>query len=195
MKNEKSKVFKYFIEFLIVAFGVFLGVYASELQNEKKIKREKEKSISYILEELASNKERLLNSVEYHQLLKTQIDSIVRTLKEADFFTTYIGNKHFRHDRIKGWKGIQIAKLESTAFEAAKITGIIREFDIEFIQKVSKAYKYQETYSKFGNSILTKMVNLNSSSKVLDVFGAVELMTTDLLSNEKELLNIINEIN
>ena len=194
MKKNTKRIFKYLIEFLIVAFGVFLGVYASELQNEKKIKIEKEKSISYITEELENNKDRLEESIKYHQLIKTEIDSIIKTLDEKDLFTIYIGNKSFQHNEIKGWNGVRVANLENTAFEAAKISGIIKEYDIKYIQNISKIYKHQETYSEFGNSVLTKMINLNSSTKVVDMASAIELMTSDLLNYEKAKLEAIEKI-
>lgn len=194
MKKNIKRIFKYLIEFLIVAFGVFLGIYVSEVRNENKIKIEKEKSVNYIIEELENNKKRLEESIKYHQLIKTEIDSISKTLDEQDLFTNYIGNKSFQHNKIKGWNGIRVANIESTAFEAAKISGILKEYDIEFIQKVSKIYKHQEAYSEFGNSILTKMVNLNSSAKVVDVFSSIELMTSDLLNYEKSLSKGIEKI-
>ena len=193
MKKNTKRVFKYLIEFLIVAFGVFLGVYASEIQNEKKTKTAKEKSISYIIEELENNKNRIEESIKYHQSIKTEIDSIGKTLNEKELYTIYIGNKSFQHNEIKGWNGIGVANLESTAFEAAKISGIIKEYDIKFIQKISKIYKYQKTYAEFGNSVLSKMINLNSSSKVVDVYGTIELMTSDLLNYEKVLLEAIGK--
>jgi hypothetical protein len=194
MKKNTKRVFKYLIEFLIVAFGVFLGVYASEIQNEKKIKIEKEKSISYIIEELENNKNRLEESIKYHKLIKIEIDSIVKTLNDKDLFTTYIGNKSFQHNKIKGWSGVRIANLDNTAFEAAKISGIIKEYDIKFIQNISKIYKHQETYSEFGNSVLSKMINLNSSTKVVDMLSSIELMANDLLNYEKAILEVIGKI-
>jgi tRNA nucleotidyltransferase (CCA-adding enzyme) len=194
MKKNTKRVIKYLIEFLIVAFGVFLGVYASEIQSKKKIKIEKENSISYIIEELESNKKRLEESIKYHQSIKTEIDSIAKTLDEKDLFTTYIGNKSFRHNEIKGWNGVQVANLDITAFEAAKISGIMKEYDIKFIQNISRLYKHQKTYSELGNKVLTKMINLNSSTKVVDMFSSIELMTSDLLNYEKSLLEAIRKI-
>jgi len=192
--NEKNinRIFKYLIEFLIVAFGVFLGIYVSEVQNEKKIKIEKEKSVNYIIKELKNNKKRVEESIKYHQSIKTEIDSIAKTLDEKDLFTIYIGINHF--NKIKGWNGVRVAAIESTAFEAAKISGIVKEYDIEFIQKISNIYKQKEAYSELGNSILTKMVNLNSSAKVVDVFSSIELITSDLLNYEKSLLKEIEKI-
>jgi len=194
MKKQTKRIFKYLIEFLIVVSGVFLGVYASEIQSQKKITKEKEKSISYIIEELSNNKTSLKKSIKYHQLIKIESDSIGEIFNQEDLFKNYIGNKIFRHDQIKGWEGIKIANLESTAFEAAKISGIIKEYDIEFIQKISKIYNKQEAYLKFANSILTKMININSSSKVADAFGAIELMGYDLLQFEESILKDMEKI-
>ncbi|WP_237276114.1 hypothetical protein [Tenacibaculum ovolyticum] len=194
MKKNTKRIFKYLIEFIIVAFGVFLGIYASEIQNEKKVKLEKEKSISYIIEELENNKKRLKESIKYHQSIKTEIDSIAKTLNEKDLFTIYIGNKSFQHSEIKDWSGVRVANLEFTAFEAAKISGIIKEYDIKFIQNISKIYKHQETYSEFGNSILNKLISLNSSTKVVDVLSSIKLVTNDLLNYEKTLLEATQKI-
>ncbi|CAM1371686.1 hypothetical protein [Tenacibaculum xiamenense] len=194
MKKNTKRILKYLIEFLIVAFGVYLGVYASEIQSKKKTKSEKEKSITYIIQELESNKKSLEESIKYHESIKKEIDSVSKTLNTKDLFSTYIGNESFRHTKLKGWNGIKIANLQDTSFEAAKITGIIREFDLEFIQRLSKIYKHQVTYSKLGNSILTKMINLDSSTKVVDVVNAIELMTYDLCNYEKSILKAIEKM-
>jgi hypothetical protein len=194
MKKNTKQIIKYLIEFLIVAFGVFLGIYASEMQNEKKIKTEKDKSIRFITDELVNNKKRLEESIKYHQLIKIEIDSIGKSLNEQDLFSIYIGNKSFQHNEIRGWNGVRVANLENTAFEAAKISGIIKEYDIKNIQNISKIYKHQDTYSEFGNSVLTKMINLNSSTKVVDILSIIQLMTSDLLGFEKALLEGIEKI-
>lgn len=68
------------------------------------------------------------------------------------------------------------------------------EFDIEFIQNISRIYNYQNNYTEFGKSILTKMVNLNSSSKMSDMIACIDLMTSDLANNEKAILNGIKKI-
>lgn len=194
MKNNTRRIFKYLVELLIVVFGVFFGLYASEIQSEKRIKREKQKSINYIVEELRGNKEKLEATIRYHKLIRNALDSIAVNLNQKDFFKIYIGNQIFKHNEIKGWKGVQIANLESTAFEAAKISGIIKEYDIGFIRDVSKIYSYQEEYLEFGNSILQRMININSSSKVIDAFSSIELMTHDLVNYEEAIYEEIEKI-
>ncbi|MEM9824655.1 MAG: hypothetical protein AAF985_26445, partial [Bacteroidota bacterium] len=130
----------------------------------------------------------------YHQAIRVEIDSIGKSLKQKDFFKDYIGNERFKHNTIKGWQGIQLANLENTAFEAAKISGIIKEYDIEFIRSISKIYHYQKEYSEFGNSILTRMINMDASSKVIDAFSSIELMAYDLVSYEQAIVKEIEKM-
>ena len=191
MKKPTKNIFKYFLEFMIVAFGVFLGIYVSNLQNEKKMESEREKSITYIIKELENNKKNVEKSIEYHQLIKSNLDSLVSNLTEKDVFENYIGNKKFRHNQIKGWNGVKLADIENTAFEGAKISGIIKEYDIELIQCISKTYNRQEKYSEFGNLLFDRMGSINSSTKIVDVLGTIQLMTTDLVLFEKQLLEEI----
>lgn len=193
MKKYSKIALKYFAEFLIVAAGVFLGVYLSGIQDDKNLKIEKEKSQNFIAEELQNNKEILQKSIAYHEAMKGEVDSIYPTLNQEDFYKDYFGNDKFRFNTIKGWKGIYIAPLENTAFESTKISGIIKEYDIEFLQSISKVYNIQKNYSEFGTSIMNRMMTINSATKVIDVLGTVELMSTDLLVYEKKLLDAIEK--
>lgn len=188
MAQNQKRIFQYLLDLLIVVFGVFLGMYASEIQSKNRINREKSKSISFIVEELLSNKASLERSIAYHQSIKVKIDSISNILTEENKFEKYFGNRVFRHTEIEGWRGVQVANFEHTAFEAAKISGIIKEYDIAFIKDISSLYTYQEKYTEFGNSILSRMINLTSSSTVLDAFGSLELMVVDLLQFETFIL-------
>lgn len=194
MNKNAKRILKYFIEFLIVAFGVFLGIYTSNWQSKEKIKIEKEKSLNYIIEELENNKNKLQYSYDYHNSIKIELDSITQAIDNEQRFANYIGNTSFNHNQIKGWEGINTANLDDTAFEAAKISGIIKEFDFKVIQNISSIYKHQATYAEFGNSIFNKMINFNSSNKVEDVLGSLQLICNDLKNYEASLLEAIEII-
>ena len=192
--NKYIKIaLKYFAEFLIVAAGVFLGVYLSAIQSDNKLKAEKEKSQKYIVEELQNNRESLQKAIAYHEAVKIEIDSIYPTLGQQDFHKDYFLNDKFRFNTIKGWRGIFAAQLDNTAFEGTKISGIIKEYEMESVQSISKVYNTQKNYSEFAASIMNRMMSLNSTTKVIDVIGTVELMTTDLLGYEKMLLKEIEK--
>ena len=192
MNNTLKSILKYLIEILIVAFGVFLGVYYSNINADKKTQKEKNKSINLIINELEINKELLKEHIEYHKKIKIEIDSIIPTLSNKELYADFTRSK-FKHFEIKGWEGILFARLQKTAYESTKTSGVIKEFDIEIIQKLSDIYNFQDTYIDFGTSILNKAIGINSSMKLWDLIGTIELMTSDLLGIEKTLLKKLNK--
>ena len=185
---------KYFIEFLIVAFGVYLGVYAGEIQSEKRTNEKKEKSLAFIIEELENNKTKLDSAYAYHEAIKKEFYNLTKEIKETDYLTPYIGNTVFRHNEIKGWKGIGYANLNDTAFEAAKILGIIQEFDFETVQAISEVYNHQKEYADFANSLLQKILNFDSSTTVVDMMSVIDQMVSDLKNFEFTLKESISNL-
>lgn len=185
---------KYFIEFLIVAFGVYLGVYAGEKQSEKKTYEKKEKSLTFIIEELENNKAKLDSAYAYHQSIELEFDANRNKVKESDYLKPYIGNTVFKHTEIKGWKGLGYANLNDTAFEAAKISGIIQEFDFETVQAISEVYNYQKEYADFANSLLQKILNFDSSTTVVDIMSVIDQMGSDLKNFEFTLKESISNL-
>ena len=188
MKKNKKNIIKYLIEFLIVACGVFLGIYANERGNEKIVNTNKEKAIKNIIKELENNKKNLLNSIEYHQIIKVNLDSIIQTIPKETYLETYFKNNKFKFNKIKSWKGVRFAELDNTAFEVSKMSGTLQNMDIELIQEISKIYKKSKVLSEFQKSIHNRMINLNSETKTIDVIGSISIVTGDNLGMEKQLL-------
>ena len=186
MNQTLKSLLKYLVEIVIVAFGVFLGVYYSNINADNKIKIEKEKSLNLIIKELELNKELLKEHIVYHENIKREMDSIVPTLSESTMYSNFT-EAEFKHIEIKGWNGFNFARLQKTAFETAKTSGLIKEFEIELVQKLSDAYYFQDIYVDFGTSILNKAIGINSSMKIADLIGTIRLMTSDLLGVEKQL--------
>ncbi len=186
MNKTVKNILKYLIEIIIVAFGVFLGVYYSNVNAENKTKKEREKSLSLIIGELETNQQLLKRDIGYHETIKIEIDSIIPSLSDKDMYSSFVESE-FKHNEIDGWTGFHFSRLQKTAFESAKTSGIIKDYDIELIQKLSNIYNFQDTYIGFGESILNKAIETNSSTKVVDFIGIIELMTSDLLSVEKQL--------
>ena len=198
MKNNKIAIFKYFIEFLIVAFGVFLGTYISGIQSDKKLNKEKVRAMNFIIEELQTNLENIRKAAKYHHSLAPVIDSIRESVSEKNAMQLYIGNKNFQHNKIPGWKGINLPELDHTAFESARLSGILTEFDIETIRTISRIYNWMDIYSDFGNKVLNKMIDTDSQTKVIDVLIILDVMTKDIVqfedSLEKGLTDTITEL-
>ncbi len=186
MNKTLKSILKYLVEIIIVAFGVFLGVYYSNVNAENKTLKEKEKSLNLIVKELELNKQLLKDQISYHEKIRIEMDSIVPSLSKERMFASFT-EAELKLLEIKGWGGFSFARLQKTAFESTKTSGLMKEFDIELVQKLSDIYYFQDTYITFATSILNKAIEINSSMKIVDLIGTINLMTSDVLGLEKQL--------
>lgn len=192
--NVKKNFFKYFIEFFIVAFGVFLGMYASERKSDNELNRNKDKTIENVIQELESNRTNLQNSIEYHQMMRVNFDSLLQTIPKESYPVPFLQNNTFnKFTQIKNWTGHGFAELESTAFEVAKTSGTLQNMDIEIIQEISTIYNKLEILSDFEKSIVERMTQLSYDTKTLDVIITIEIILGDNLNMEKRILEQLEE--
>lgn len=193
MKITKKSFLKYFLELLIVAFGVFLGIEVSEYKSEKKMRENVTESLTLIADELKSNSLRLEKSINYHQSIKTSFDSIRENISKENVHLPYFSNEIFKHNSIPNWNGLGISRTEDIAFESAKIAGVFQELDIERIKLISNAYKNLSVNTELGNSLTTKFMGIDSNTKILDIIGIFELLTNDVLMTEIYLKKNLEE--
>jgi len=193
MKIAKKSILKYFLELLIVAFGVFLGIEVSEYKSDKKMKENINESLKLITKELQSNALRLEKSILYHQKIKVGFDSIRKNVSKENAYLPYFSNSVFRHNSIPSWNGLGIPGIEDIAFESAKISGIFQELDIEKTKLISNAYKKLDANTELGRSLTTKFIGIDSTTKILDIIGILELLTNDVLLTEKYLKKELDE--
>lgn len=198
MSEFKKDLIKYLLEFLIVVFGVFLGMYVNESVAQNKINREVKKSLSYILDELEGNSQQLESTISYHEKVKTAFKAFKEEIPEEEFFKPYFSTIDYKFNKIEGWTGVHLPSYENIAFEGAKISGLTREFDIETVQRLSQIYKMLDFNAEFGKTTLDKMLDMNSESKVVDGLNIISLLTGDVLGSEiylkKRLDDAIEEL-
>ena len=189
MKKNTKNIIKYFIEFLIVAFGVFLGVYASEWQNQNKSRKTEGKAVENIIRELEQNKDNLRSSIKYHGIIKVNLDSVLKVFPKETFFEPYFKNQqNFKFKDVNGWRGSGFSGFVNTAFEVTKMSGTLQNMDIDLIQDISEIYNKMKIMSEFQSVINSRMANLNSDSKTIDVIGDMSIISGDNLDMEKSLI-------
>ncbi|MEM7513840.1 MAG: hypothetical protein AAF388_23130 [Bacteroidota bacterium] len=188
MKNILKKVGQYGIQLLIVTFGVYLGTYVNEERGRRKMQKEVDLSVKFILEELESNKEILEKTISYHSELKGNLATHMSSMKEGDGMKPYFFNDEFKFQKIEGWKGINVINLEDLAFEGAKINGITQHMGVERLAIISGVYKYQKVTDELSKSVVQQLMNMDSDTKTIDAMIMLQKLTTDVLENEKGLL-------
>lgn len=192
-QSIKKSLPKYLAELIIVAFGVFLGILVSEHKTKNKIKENASISRAYIIDELETNRQNLINIVQYHEKIKKGFDSLKSQITEEITFSTYFSNNKFRQEHIPGWNGLGIVKIEDVAFESAKIGGIFQSMDINDVKQISSAYRQLYNYREFGNIVTEKTFSMNAQTIVMDVVGILDILTSDFLNNEKHLVNELDQ--
>lgn len=132
-------------------------------------------------------------SISYHQVIKAGFDSIRSNISREDAYLPYFSNTVFRHNTIPNWNGLGIPRTEDIAFESAKIGRIFQELSIDQIKLVSNAYKKLNTNTELGRGLTTKLLGIDSETKIVDVIGIFELLTNDVLMSEIYLKKELDE--
>ena len=193
MSEFKKDLIKYLLEFLIVVFGVFLGMYVNESVAQNKVDREVKKSLSYILDELEGNSRQLEYTISYHEKMKAAYQKFKADIPEEALLSNYFASQDYKFNKIEGWTGVHLPSYENIAFEGAKISGLTSEFDIETVQRLSQIYKMLDFNAEFGKTTLDKMLEMNSESKVVDGLSIISLLTGDVLGSEIYLKERLDE--
>ena len=193
MSEFKKDLIKYLLEFLIVGFGVFLGMYVNESVAQNKIDREVKKSLSYILDELEGNSRQLEHTIAYHEKIKNAFQCFKANIPEEELLKPYFSTRDYKFNKIEGWTGVRLPSYENIAFEGAKISGLTSQFDIETVQSLSQIYKMLDFNGEFGRTTLDKMLEMDSESKVVDGLSIISLLTGDILGSEIYLKQRLDE--
>ncbi len=189
MKKTTKSIFKYLLEFLIVAFGVFLGVFVNDWNAQKKADENTEKTLSFILEEFDSNISKLETTLEYQDKILKSVDSTLVGLDRDDLEATYYTNRKFRFDKIPYWRGFGFPRLGDIVYESAKINGVLQELDISTTKLIARLYEKQDGFIEFGESINNKILSMNSETKVVDILVLFEQVKYDGTQTGMWLLN------
>ncbi len=134
---------KYLGEGLLIVFSVLFALFISKAFEDYKTNQKENIAKESITKELYRNQAILNKWKEKHLaignriscMIENQEDSLNVELKKYDYFNLMVltNNESLINDL-----------LSNTAWESAKTTGIISEFDYETIQKLTRVYDVQE---------------------------------------------------
>ena len=188
MRMIKKTNVKYLLEVLIVAFGVFLGLFISEWNTQRKANINTENTMVHIISELESNIIKFEKAINYHHQLGTEFDSVVKRIENIDLDDVYYNNTQFKHYNLPSWNGMGFVVTENVIYESAKISGVLQELNITTIQRIANIYKDLESYSESTKTSLNKLITIDSSTKIADIYKILELLKIDALNYEKYIL-------
>lgn len=196
----KLNLKQYLGECLLIVFSVLFALFINKAFEEYKTNREEAIARESIKRELIQNQVILNKWQEKHLAITDRIsnalenkeDSLKAELKKYDYLNLMI---------LTNYESIIDEMPTKTAWESAKTTGIISEFDYETIQKLTRVYNLQEILTE--RTIMkvmdyyydTESHNLKNLDKILVQFY---LRFWELTGQEVSMINsykaAINEL-
>lgn len=134
---------KYFIEAALIIFSVLFALFINKLFDSYKTNKQKEIALESITREIEKNSAILYSWNEHHLKIHNRISNIIEKSDDS-LRIELLKNKSFNIGILTENKSVIDAVLTATAWETARSTGIISEFDFEITQILTEVYSVQE---------------------------------------------------
>jgi hypothetical protein len=147
----KESILNHLIQGVIVFASVFLAFWLTEVRENSKSEKEVEIALKSIALELSYNHDRIVNTFNYHYKISQQIDSISN--HNPDTFQSLHGFQ------LKGWQGVQLPILRSTAYKTITNSGLISKLNFETQKSLADIYSVQKLIEDADNSVIELSIN------------------------------------
>ena len=138
-----KKSFKnYLLEGLLIVFSVLFALFINGISENLKIQKQKKIAIENIKRELNANVKTLKNWQKEHQIYDQQVSKLING-KSDSLLNALKKKKYLDFALITNSKSLINSILTDTAWETAKTTNIIAEFDFELIEELTRTYTLQ----------------------------------------------------
>ncbi len=133
---------KYIGEGLLIVFSVLFALFINQSFDDYRTHQKKTIAQESILKELRANQAILANWQVKHTAIKQRLTSVIEG--EADSLKSKLQQYDYLNLGVLTNNEVLIdAVLTNTAWESARATGIITEFDFETIQQLTLVYDLQ----------------------------------------------------
>lgn|GEM_PF-2794167 len=188
----KVKIKSFFFQLFTIAAGVYLGVIGGNWNDSRKSREAQAVFLDNISMEIRANLKNMEMSLRKHEAMKISMEKLMETVDEEFLNQKFLANDGFQ--MIDEWQGFGVNKPNQNVFKTGLNTNVFSELDFEISSLISGIYSRFDGYTEFTDSILDRaLFELNPDTKTQDVFFIIELITTDVLSNERRLLDKVNK--
>jgi len=197
MKNLK----RYIGEGLLIVFSVLFALLINKLFEDYKTNKKKSIAIESIQKELYRNSAIINNWKEKHTKIRDRITEIVEGRNDS-LKTELLKYNYLNLSVLTNDENLIDAIITNTAWEAAKSTGIISEFDFVTTQKLTFVYSMQDVLTERSTiKILDYYFDPNSHNmeNIDQTLIQFQLRFQELTGQEELITNLykeaINELN
>ena len=188
----KTNYKKYLSEGALIIFSVLFALFINKLFDDYQINQKKDIALKSIEKELYRNQNILQSWETKHIAIRNRVSGIIEG-KNDSLKTELKKYNYLNLGILTDNESLIDAVLTNTAWESAKSTGIISEFDFETTQKLTHVYSMQEVLT--GRTIAkildyyfdTNAHNLENIDAILIQF---QLRFWELTGQENLLVNL-----
>lgn len=139
----KTNYKKYLLEGALIIFSVLFALFINKLFDDYQINQKKNIALKSIEKELYRNQNILQSWKTKHTAIRNRISGIIEG-KNDSLKTELKKYNYLNLGILTDNESLIDAVLTNTAWESAKSTGIISEFDFETTQRLTHVYSMQE---------------------------------------------------
>lgn len=190
-----NKTKKLFIEGTLIVFSVLFALFITQLVENYKVRKKEKQALDNIHTELSTNGQILTGWIYRHERMKDVLTKMVEN--PEDSLRKLLAEKNFLDLSIlTEEKSFIEAILNDTAWESAKSTQIISEFDFSTVQYFTRIYELQkilqnESIRKFTNTYFEResqdLKNLPATLLQL------QLILSEIVGQEKTLKYMLDQ--
>ncbi len=181
---------KVLIQILPVMFGVYLGLVGNNWnENRKNIKLEGE-VISKLITEIQDNKAQIASVIDYHKMLADSSEAFFQNWDPE----TYMQPAFQSPETSSIWRGTRTGKLKTAAFEAAIVSGVFANLDVDLLTRFSEINRTQLSYEQMSAIYLQRVIELSPEQPVITYATVINSFANDTYLAEKQLLGLYNEM-
>jgi hypothetical protein len=134
---------KYFLDGLLIMFSVLFALFINKTAENLKLSGDKKVAMENIVKELQQNTLLLEEWITLHVEVRDRIESVISG-KDDSLKSKLLKYDHLNIGLLTDGKSLVSAVFSKTAWETAKSTGIISEFDFVTAQRLSGVYMLQD---------------------------------------------------
>lgn len=137
---------KYLGEGLLIVFSVLFALFIDYIVEHRNLERQKQTALNGIRNELDRNSKIVSSWRIQHHRIKDRLDSLL-TGKNDSLLQVMGEESYLNLGLLMNEQSLIAAVLSDTAWESAKSTNIIAQFDFETLERLTSAYKMQHIVS------------------------------------------------
>lgn len=182
---------KYFFEGILIVFSVLFALFIDNYAQRLKVEKQKNLAIERLKLELAQNQKIAKGWLVHHGKILERIRNLMKLSKDS-LRKEFSKDNHLTFELLTDSKAFHNDLLSSTAWETAKSTAIIEEFDFEQIESLTWMYEFQNIVIKSLNGIVNTYFERDSHEleRLDSTLKQFLIRFTDLTKQEQFLLDI-----